>query len=53
MIFLFRIQEQDEEGIKNNSRWGEHTEISDGLHGELFTEDGWYHRFSKYGENQE
>jgi hypothetical protein len=28
-------------------------EVSDGLHGELFTEDGWYHRFSKYGTQNE
>lgn len=28
-------------------------EVSDGLQGELFTEDGWYHRFSKFGMNGE
>ncbi|MDQ0062696.1 hypothetical protein [Paenibacillus harenae] len=24
-------------------------EVSDGLQGELFTKNGWYHRFSKFG----
>ncbi|WP_127531005.1 hypothetical protein [Paenibacillus kobensis] len=28
-------------------------EVSDGLQGELFTEDGWYHRFSKFGMDPE
>lgn len=25
-------------------------DLSDGIHGELFTEDGWLSRFSKYGD---
>lgn len=51
--FLFKIQEQDEEGFRITVNGQNIAEISDGLHGELFTEDGWYHRFSKYGEKQD
>ena len=29
------------------------SELSDGLAGELFTDDGWIHRFSKYPENED
>ena len=49
---LFMLQEyeddtkliiEDEEGNKNSL-----AEVSDGLCGELYTEDGWIERFSKY-----
>ncbi|WP_086478940.1 hypothetical protein [Oceanospirillum sanctuarii] len=47
--FLFAIEEaQDELSILVN---GENiAEKSDGLQGELFTEDGWYERFSEHKE---
>lgn len=51
--FLFKLQQQDEEGITIVVNGKNLADISDGLHGELFTEDGWYQRFSEYGENQE
>lgn len=51
--FLFKLQQQEEEGIAIVVNGKNLADISDGLHGELFTEDGWYQRFSEYGENQE
>jgi len=53
--FLFALQEQnDSDGrvavLVDGSRIAE---ASDGLHGELFTEDGWFARYSKHGEPPE
>lgn len=50
---LFKLQEQAdfENEIKILVNGTNIIAESDGLHGELFTEDGWNHRFSKYGEN--
>lgn len=48
--FLFKIQEeQDMNGrIKVKVNGIDIAEVSDGLHGELFTEDGWIQKYSKY-----
>ncbi|MBD7966648.1 hypothetical protein [Paenibacillus gallinarum] len=51
--FLFKLQDQadfDNE-IEITIQGVNIISASDGLHGELFTEDGWYVKFSKYGEN--
>ncbi len=50
--FLFKIQEEaDFEGRVRLAVDGKAAEeISDGLHGEIFTKDGWGARFSKHGE---
>ena len=50
--FLFALQEQSDSGgriavLVDGSSIAEN---SDGLHGELFTEDGWFARFSAHGE---
>ncbi|WP_141225120.1 hypothetical protein [Paenibacillus sp. yr247] len=52
---LFGLQEAHELGDKIEMFVDDVNlaEVSDGLHGELFTEDGWYHRFSKYGMQDE
>lgn len=51
--FLFALQENHE--IKNDIQvivdGINVAEISNGLHGEPYTEDGWYTRFSTFGEN--
>jgi len=50
--FLFKLQEQadfDNE-IEINVQGINIIQASDGLHGELFTEDGWFANYSKYGE---
>ncbi len=53
--FLFKIQEQvdfeNRLGISVDSQ--DVISQSDGLHGELFTEDGWFARFSEHGEPPE
>ncbi|MDQ6423622.1 hypothetical protein RB620_29865 [Paenibacillus sp. LHD-117] len=51
--FLFRLQNEEEDGVIIEVNGQNLAELSDGLNGELFTEDGWYHRFSEYGENEE
>lgn len=43
--FLFLFEEDDKKEILVSGK--NITEISDGLSGELFTEDGWISRFSK------
>lgn len=50
--FLFALQEETEGGGSVVVRVGGKNvaALSDGLHGELFTEDGWYARFSAHGE---
>lgn len=46
--FLFALQEQEEIQIMTD---GENVvELSDGIHGEQFSEEGWFAKFSKYGE---
>jgi len=53
--FLFALQEQsDNDGpVRIRVRGKNVAALSDGLQGELFTEDGWYARFSKHGEPPE
>ncbi len=51
--FLFALTEQDDISILVETNDGGKVDIneeSDGLHGELFTTDGWIYRFSKYPE---
>ena len=51
--FLFKLYENCEQGKLNIERKGiKIHSLSDGFHGELFTEDGWQARFSKYGEGE-
>lgn len=50
--FLFALQEENDSGgrvavLVDGSRIAD---ASDGLHGELFTQDGWFARYSKHGE---
>ncbi len=49
--FLFSLQEQQEEehGIRVLADGQDVADVSDGLHGEPFGDDGWQARFSKYG----
>ncbi|TXK80668.1 hypothetical protein [Paenibacillus sp. N3.4] len=51
--FLFKLQEQADfnNEIEIKVQGINIIQASDGLHGELFTEDGWFANFSKYGEN--
>lgn len=51
--FLFKLQEQADfdNGIEITVQGINIISASDGLHGELFTEDGWYAKFSKYEED--
>jgi hypothetical protein len=52
--FLFALQEAGDQGkveIRINGK--SITELSDGLHGELFTPKGWQARFSEFGEAPE
>ncbi|MCK6074681.1 hypothetical protein [Paenibacillus silvae] len=53
--FLFKLQEQAdfENDIEIKVQGVDIIQSSDGLQGELFTEDGWITNFSKYGELQE
>ena len=48
--FLFAIQESNDidSGLKVFMDGENVAELSDGLHGEIFTEDGWIERFSRY-----
>lgn len=50
--FLFALQESSDnkDGIEIIVNGKNIAELSDGLQGELFTEDGWFAKFSKYGE---
>jgi len=50
--FLFALQEESDFGgpVAVRVRGKNVAALSDGLHGELFTEDGWYARFSAHGE---
>ena len=47
--FLFAIAEE-KNGICVNVSSQNVNELSDGLQGEIFTEDGWFEKFSKYKE---
>lgn len=52
--FLFALQGAGERGDVVVIVEGENVALkSDGLHGELFGEDGWQARFSKFGEPPE
>ena len=53
--FLFALQEQSDSGgpIRVSVDGTDAASASDGLHGEPYTEDGWYARFSKHGEPPE
>ncbi len=48
--FLFAIQESDnlDTGLKVYMDNKNVAELSDGLHGEIFGEEGWIHRFSRH-----
>lgn len=48
--FLFSLQESSDldEGIELRVDGQEIAKISDGLHGEIFTDEGWIKRFSRY-----
>ncbi|MBN7817018.1 DUF6547 family protein [Algoriphagus pacificus] len=48
--FLFAIQESNDldSGLKVFMDGENVAELSDGLHGEIFTEDGWVQRFSRH-----
>ncbi|MCA9623807.1 MAG: hypothetical protein KC731_32515 [Myxococcales bacterium] len=49
--FLFALQEASENGaVRILVDGNDPARESDGLHGELFSEDGWCARFSEYGE---
>lgn len=50
--FLSAVQEASDldKGIKIMVDETNIAEVSDGLPGELFSEDGWFAKFSKYGE---
>lgn len=52
---LFALQESsDDEGpVRLTVEGTDVATLSDGLHGELFTEDGWQAKFSRYGEGDE
>ncbi|MGF1689578.1 hypothetical protein L4C36_23500 [Photobacterium japonica] len=48
--FLFAVDElQDEMPVSVNAE--EIAKESDGLQGEIFTDDGWFAKYSKYGES--
>ncbi|HHF2878686.1 TPA: hypothetical protein ACPJZX_004504 [Vibrio diabolicus] len=48
--FLYSIEVvQDELSVSVNGE--EIVKQSDGLNGEIFTEDGWFAKYSRYGEN--
>lgn len=53
--FLFKLQESgDLDGnIRVQVQGQDVSAISDGLHGELFTKDGWMAKYSMFGEPQE
>ncbi len=47
--FLCSIEEQNED-LKIQIEGQNVTDLSDGLQGEIFTEDGWFERFSQHKE---
>ena len=51
--FLFALEEDADSGgsIRIMVDGTDLAEASDGLHGEIFTENGWISRFSKYKQN--
>ncbi len=53
--FLFALHESTEnsEGIELIVNGNNIAELSDGLQGELFTEDGWLSKYSAFGEPSE
>lgn len=53
--FLFALQEQSDGGgpVRVRVRGKDVGSLSDGLQGELFTDEGWYARFSAHGEPPE
>ncbi len=53
--FLFKLQEQAdfENDIEIRVQGIDIIQSSDGLHGELFTKDGWFSTYSKYGERKD
>ncbi|KGE18398.1 hypothetical protein [Paenibacillus wynnii] len=53
--FLFKLQEQADfdNDIEIKVQGIDIIQASDGLHRELFTEDGWFANYSKYGEMKE
>ena len=49
--FLFALQEAcEKKKLELRIQGDDVLDLTDGLHGELFTEDGWQARFSKFGE---
>ena len=53
--FLFMFEETDhwaviDKEVAKSNKLDDIAKLSDGLVGELFTEDGWIARFSKFGE---
>lgn len=48
--FLFAIEEENDlkQRIKINVNGNNIADLSDGLHGEVFLEDGWIKQYSKY-----
>ena len=50
--FLFALAEESESGgaVRVRVRGKDVASLSDGLQGELFTEEGWFARFSAHGE---
>jgi len=50
--FLFALQEStdNEVGVEVIVNGENIAKLSDGLQGELFTEDGWFSKYSEYGE---
>ena len=53
--FLFMFEETDnwaviDKEVAESNKLDDIAKLSDGLVGELFTEDGWIARFSKFGE---
>lgn len=53
--FLFALQEESDSGgaVRVRVRGKDVASLSDGLHGELFSEEGWFARFSAHGEPPE
>jgi hypothetical protein len=53
--FLFKLQEENDLGgdIEVLINGNNVAELSDGLQGELFTEDGWFAKYSAYGEPED
>jgi hypothetical protein len=53
--FLFALHERHDAGaeVAILAEGADVAQLSDGLHGELFTEDGWFARFSSFGHPPE